>query len=81
MKQQDIAILIIIVAFAGAFSYFISTNYITPSNEKLSAQVVQPITTEFPTPDKSVFNDQAVNPSVRIEIAPNQNPNPFTNPN
>jgi hypothetical protein len=77
MKQQDIAIVIIIVFMAGIFSFFITSKFITPSDKKLTAEVVTPISTEFPLPDNKVFNDKAVNPTVKIEIAPNNNDKPF----
>jgi len=78
VKQQDIAALIGIVVFASALSYFVSTNYITPSNEKKSAEVVGAITPDFQLPDKKIFNTDAINPTRRIEIAPNSNNQPFT---
>jgi hypothetical protein len=79
MKQQDIAILIIIVFFASIFSFVVSNKYISPSDEKLSAETVSAIVPEFSIPDKTVFNSDAINPTVRIEIAPITNPQPFTN--
>lgn len=77
MKQQDIATVLIIVFIAGIFSFIISSKFITPSSEKLTAETVSAITSEFPLPDKSVFNSDAVNPTVRIQIAPNENNQPF----
>lgn len=77
MKQQDIAALVAIVFFAGVFSFFISSKFITPSDQKITAQVVKPITSEFPLPSSDIFNTNAVNPAVRIEIAPNNNNQPF----
>lgn len=78
MKQQDIAAVIGIVFFAGVISFVITNKFIAPSSEKLQAQVVKPITTEFSVPDNKVFNDQAINPTKLIEIAPNSNNAPFT---
>ncbi len=77
MKQQDIAALIAIVVFAGVFSFIISSKFITPSDQKETAQVVTPITADFPLPSNEVFNTNAINPTVRIEIAPNSNNQPF----
>jgi hypothetical protein len=79
MKQQDIAVLIIIVFIAGIASFFVSSKVVTPNSKKLSAEVVTPITTDFQLPEKRHFNEQSINPTVRIEIAPNTNPQPFAN--
>ena len=78
MKQQDIAILIGIIGFASILSYFVSTTYITPSKEKKSAEVVGVISPDFTLPDNKIFNSNAINPTRRIEIAPNANNQPFT---
>lgn len=77
MKQQDIAALVAIVFIAGIFSFIVSSKFITPSDKKLEAQIVKPITAEFPLPSSKVFNTNAVNPTVRIQIAPNNNNQPF----
>jgi hypothetical protein len=79
MKQQDIAIVIIVVFFAGIFSFFLSTKFIVGGNEKLNAETVAPVTSEFSVPDKKVFNEKAINPTVKIEIKPGENNQPFAN--
>jgi hypothetical protein len=78
MKQQDIAALIGIVVFTGALTYFVTTTYITPKNESLKAEIVSEIKSEFPLPSNTQFNDQSINPTRRIEIAPNNNDQPFS---
>lgn len=77
MKQQDIATVIVIVFITGVFSLIVASKFITPSNEKLSAETVSAITPDFQLPDDSVFNSEAINPTVKIEIAPGQNQQPF----
>lgn len=77
MKQEDIATLIIVVFVAGVASFLISSKFITPSSEKLEAETVAPITADFQLPDKKVFNDQAINPTVKIEIGTSTNTDPF----
>ena len=79
MKQQDVAILIIIVFVTGIFAFFISGKFISPSDKKEKAEVVVAITDEFNAPSADVFNSTAINPTVRIEIAPNNNAQPFSN--
>lgn len=79
MKQQDIAAIIVIVFIAGIFSFFVSSKFITPSSERRTAEVVSAIDAAFSVPDKKVFNENAINPTVKIEIAPGGNEQPFSN--
>lgn len=77
MKQQDIAALVAIVFIAGIFSFIVSNKFITPTDKKLTAQVVEPITSDLILPPSDVFNTNAFNPTVQIEIGPNNNNQPF----
>ncbi len=81
MKQQDIAAVIIIVFMAAVLSFVLSGKFITSGAKDRTAEVVSPIQAEFQLPDSKVFNSDAVNPTVRIEIAPGTNPQPFINQN
>lgn len=78
MKQQDIAVVIIVVFVAGVFSFVLSSKFIVGGNEKLMAETVAPVTPEFVVPDSKVFNAEAINPTVKIEIKPGDNNQPFT---
>ena len=78
MKQQDVAVVVVIVFIAGIFSFIVSSKFITPSSQKQSAEVVSAIEPSFPVPDDDVFNGAAINPTVKIQINPNANPEPFT---
>lgn len=80
MKQQDVAILIIIVFVTVVASFFMANKFITPSSQKLSSKKVTPITADFQLPDDKYFNEQSINPTVRIQIAPNTNDQPFADP-
>ncbi len=79
MKQQDIAAVILIVGMVAVFSFVLSGKFITSGGKDKTAEVVSPIQPEFPLPSRDVFNIEAENPTVRIEIAPHTNPQPFTN--
>jgi hypothetical protein len=81
MKQQDIAVIIVIIFFAGIFSFLVSNKFISPSDKKLNAEVVEEIQSDLMFPDKTVFNAEAINPTVRIQIAPSSNAQPFNNSN
>lgn len=77
MKQQDIAIVIIIVFIAAVASFIVSGKVFSTAGKKLTAETVTPITSEFVVPDDTVLNTEAVNPTRRIEIGPNANNQPF----
>lgn len=77
MKQNDIAIIIIIVFISGVASYFISNTFISPPKHDLKSAKVEPITPEFNEPSDKYFNDKSVNPTQLIRINNNQNKSPL----
>lgn len=78
MKQQDIALVIMIVAIAGVLSFFVSKQLFSPKNHQQQAEVVQPITADFSKPDERYFNNQAFDPTQTITIGQSANPDPFS---
>lgn len=78
MKQQDIATLIIIIFFAGIASFFLSSKVVSTDSKKQTSKVVSPITSEFTLPDNDIFNESAINPTVKIVVEPGTNDQPFT---
>lgn len=78
MKQKDIAIIVIVVVISGMLSFFLS-NALFASTEDLQTEVevVEPITAEFPEPDKRYFNEASINPTQTITIGDGQNQQPF----
>ena len=81
MKQQDLIIVAVIIFLAGIFSYIVSNKFITPSNQIQTAEIVTAIDPNFQLPDATVFNDKAVNPTVKIQIKPGTNKSPFAEEN
>lgn len=72
MKQNDIAYILIIVFISGVLSIFLSGIIVgSPSREKQSVEVVEPITADFIQPSSDYFNDQSINPTKIIEIEDN----------
>lgn len=79
MKQQDVAVIILIIAVAGMLSFFVSRQlFASPKDRQQQVEVVQPITADFPKPDERYFNDQAFDPTQPITIGGNANPDPFS---
>lgn len=78
MKQQDIALIIVVAFVAGIFSLLLTqTIFVSKDSRNLSAETVEPIVAEFNVPDVKVFNKDAVNPTQLIQIGDSSNPAPF----
>ena len=78
MKQQDVAVVLIVVFIGGMLSFFLSGLLITsPKNRSEKVEVVKPITADFQTPDKRYFNELSINPTQLITIGDNNNNTPF----
>lgn len=81
MKQNDLAMVIIVTVVSGAAAYFLSNLLITsPKNRKEKVEVVQPISAIFPEADKKYFNEQSYNPTQLITIGNDNNNTPFNAP-
>lgn len=80
MKQKDIALVVVIVFISAIISLFVSKAvFVSPKNRQQQVDVVQPITSDFQTPDPQYFNKNAIDPTQLITIGQTPNPNPFSN--
>jgi len=80
MKQKDIALISVIAIISAVMSVLISSKIIVPpKNREQKVEVVGAISTEFPDLDSKYFNSSAIDPSQRITIGTNSNPQPFNN--
>lgn len=78
MKAKDIALIAAVALFAAVVSLLLTrTIFVTNDKREITAEVVEPINSEFKVPDGGVFNDNAVNPTQLIQIGDNTNPTPF----
>jgi hypothetical protein len=78
MKQKDLALIVVIVIVSAVMSLLISSAVISPSkNKKQQAEVVEPITADFPKPDERYFSKEAFDPTKTIVIGQNANTDPF----
>lgn len=79
MKQNDIAALVLIVVFAGVLSYFAASKIIgVPSNNPVSIERPVEIESSFAAPDKRVFNDKSIDPTVEITGGDTSDDAPFS---
>lgn len=78
MKQKDIALIIIIVFISGVASFFLSNMlFASPDKRDQKVEKVEPITADFPAPDRKYFNENSIDPTQLIQIGESTNPNPF----
>lgn len=78
MKQKDIVLIIVVIFFSAVISLVVSKAlFATNEDNRLSAEIVEPINSEFQQPDKTVFNGEAINPTQLIRIGDGGNQNPF----
>jgi hypothetical protein len=79
MKQKDIVLILVIVFISAVVSLFVSKAiFVSPKNRQQQVEVVQPITADFPKPDKQFFNKDANDPTKLITIGQNANSDPFS---
>lgn len=78
MKQNDIIAIVVAVVIGLIISIFASKIFFsTPSNLSQQVEVVPTITTNFPAPSSEYFNNQSIDPTQIINIAPNNNQTVF----
>lgn len=78
MKKNDIALIILIVAVCAVITYFIGNAIIGDQSAKqVSAEVLEPISGNITEPSKKIFNKDAINPTVVIQIGSPSNQQPF----
>lgn len=81
MKQKDIALIIVIVAFSAVISFFVSGKiFVTPSNRQQAVQTVDVIDSSFQTPSSKYFNKDSIDPAQLVQVSANNNQNPFNKP-
>jgi hypothetical protein len=79
MKKQDIAIIILIVAISALAAYLIGRAVVgDPQQQSVQVPTVEAISTNVEEPDSRVFNDDAINPTVEINIGDSSNEQPFS---
>lgn len=78
MKKNDIALIILIVSISLVISYFVVKAIIgDPKSQEVSAEVVEPISPDLTQPSSQIFNRDAINPTVVIQIGNPSNQQPF----
>jgi len=78
MKKNDIALIVLVVSVALVVSYFsLGALFGEPSKNTTKVEEVEPISAELPEPSERIFNEDAIDPTVVIEIGKPSNRQPF----
>lgn len=78
MKKNDIALIILIVSISLVITYFAVKAILgDPKGQEVKAEVVEPITAQLTEPSNKIFNRDAINPTVVIQIGAPSNQQPF----
>ena len=79
MKKTDVALIILIVGIVGLATFILVNTLVgEPGAEPVQVETAEPIVTEVTEPSKAVFNDKAINPTVKVKIGNQSNQQPFT---
>jgi len=69
MKRTDLAMIVFIAAASAGIAYFVASSLLGNMTEQaVKVKTVDPITSTVETPDKKIFNENAINPSVEVNI-------------
>ncbi|MBC7708017.1 hypothetical protein H7Y63_02235 [Polaromonas sp.] len=78
MKQKDIALIIAVAGISTILAFFLgNTLFGGTKNRQTKINVVDSISSNFPTADTRYFNSKAINPTQSVQIGTNNNPKPF----
>ena len=70
MKKTDIAMIVLIAGFSVLVSYLV-INYLEQggfSEQTYEVKETSPISNEYVKPSSDIFNSEAINPTVQINI-------------
>ena len=81
MKKTDIAMIILIASISVLVAYFVAKSipFFNDAQKPVQVKVAEPITSTIDEVDSSVFNKDAINPTVEVIIGANQPAGASTN--
>lgn len=70
MKKTDVAMIVLIASMSVFVSYFVANSlpFLTASSKPVTVKTADAIIDKIEEPDASVFNVQAINPTVEVII-------------
>jgi len=69
MKRTDLAMIVFIAAVSVGVAYFVANSLLGGmTQEGVNVKTVDPISSTVEKPDAKIFNDNAINPSIEVNI-------------
>lgn len=69
MKRTDIALIVLIAGLSAGIAYVVGNSIFGNINESgANVQTIEPITSNVEEPSEAIFNDDAINPSVEVQV-------------
>jgi hypothetical protein len=69
MKRTDSAMIVLIAAVSAGLAYFVANSVLGSMTEQnVKVKTIDPITSVIESPDPKMFNENAINPSVEVNI-------------
>lgn len=69
MKKTDIAMIILIATVCMLGAFFVTRSVLgEPGSETVNVKTVERIDASIAAPDPSIFNEDAINPAVQVEL-------------
>ncbi len=73
MKKSDIAMIILIATVSIMVSFFVTRAIMgDTASETQKAPTIEKITADIDQPDPKIFNSEAINPAVEVQITPKE---------
>ena len=69
MKRSDLAMIVLIAVVSVGVAYFVASSILGgKSEEGVKVKTIDSITSTVEKPDTAIFNENAINPSVEVNI-------------
>jgi len=71
MKRTDIAMIVLIASISILIAFFVTRSIFgDSSNESVKVKTVEAINTSVTDPSETIFNANAINPAVEVQVGP-----------
>ena len=71
MKKTDIAMIILIAVVSVMVAFFVTRAIFNGSeSEEVTVKSIERIESEVTPPDQNIFNQNAINPAIEVQITP-----------
>jgi len=71
MKKTDIAMIILIASVSVLAAFFLTQTFFGSATEEIiTVQTIDEVKSDFVEPGATIFNENAINPAVEVQITP-----------